>query len=113
VCEWTGGGRAAGQAAGCVDGYMGRGGWVLLINHFVCRGDLAGTWNGSDGSRLVGLLDKPVRGLGIFSRNLEQMGRGGWIFLINLFVCRGDLAGIWNGWIAAGGLTDKPLCVSR
>ena len=30
------------------------------------------------------------------------MGRGGWVLLIKYFVCRGDFAGTWNGWLAVG-----------
>ena len=54
----------------------GRGGWVLLIKHFVCRGDSAGL--GTDGSRRVSLIDKAFRVSRRFSRT-------------------------WNGWVAGGG----------
>ena len=30
------------------------------------------------------------------------MGRGGWVLWIKHFVCRGDLTGTWNGWVAGG-----------
>ena len=56
-----------------------------------------------DGSRRVALIDKAFRVSRRFSRDLERMGRGGWLLLIKHFVCRGDLAGTWNGWVAAGG----------
>ena len=71
------------------------------MKHFVCRGDLAGL--GTDGSRRVGLIDKAFRASRHFSRDLERMGRGGWVLLIQHFVCLGDLAGTWNGWVAARG----------
>ena len=53
-------------------------------------------------STRVGLIDKAFRVSWRFSRILERMGRGGWVLLIKHFVCRGDLAGTWNGWVAAG-----------
>ena len=30
------------------------------------------------------------------------MGRGGWLLLIQHFVCRGDLSVSYDGWVAAG-----------
>ena len=110
---------------------MGRGGWVLLIKHFLCRPDVAGL--GTDGSRRLGLINKTCPGglgtdgsrrLGLI--NKRRMGRGGWVLLIKHVLCRSDLARLgtdgsrrlglinktspvsprfsrtWNGWVAAG-----------
>ena len=57
---------------------------------------------GAEGSRRVALLDKASRVSRTVGRNLDRMGRGGWVFLIEPFLCREHSAGAWNGWVAAG-----------